>query len=53
VTFLLYKGTKNLLTEQTQIVHWATTEGDTRIVALFSGSRLDQLLNHRLIDHAV
>ena len=50
VTFSLYEGTRKLLTEQTGIVHWATTEGDTRIVALFSGSRLDQLLDHRLID---
>lgn len=50
VTFSLYEGTHKLLAEQTGIVHWATMEGDTRIVALFSGSRLDQLLDHRLID---
>ncbi|MCP4171724.1 MAG: hypothetical protein GY758_13230 [Fuerstiella sp.] len=30
--------------------HWATSEGDTRVVALFAGSRHALLLNQRLIN---
>ncbi len=50
ITFSLYEGATKLLSEQSGIVHWATTEGDTRIVALFSASRLNELLAHRLMD---
>lgn len=50
VTFSLCEGDAQLISEEICVIHWATTEDDTRIVALFSVRRLDLLLNHRLID---
>jgi hypothetical protein len=50
VTFSLCEGDAQLFAEQSGIVHWSMAEGDTRVVALFSGSRLDLLLNNRLIN---
>jgi len=50
ITFSLCEGDTQLLAEQSGIAHWDRMEGDTRIVALFSGGRLDLLLDHRLLD---
>ena len=49
VTFSLWEGDAQLLTEQSGIAHWAGAEAEHSIVALFSGSRLDLLLDHRLL----
>ena len=50
VTFSLWDGDEKLIPEQLGMVHWSTTEGDIRIVALFTLSRLELPLEHRLID---
>lgn len=50
VTFSLWDGDEQLIPEQLGMVHWSTMEGDTRIVALFTLSRLELPLEHRLID---
>jgi hypothetical protein len=50
VTFSLWERGRLLLTEQSGIAHWFRTEGENSIVALFSGNRLDMLLDDRLID---
>ncbi|MDG1895918.1 MAG: hypothetical protein P8J37_13510 [Fuerstiella sp.] len=49
VTFSLCEGDEQLFAAQTGIVHWVMAEGNTRVIAVFSGSRLDLLLNHRLV----
>lgn len=50
VTFSLCEGNEQLFGAQTGIVHWGMAEGNARVIALFSGSRLDRLLDHRLIN---
>ena len=50
VTFSLREGDEQLFGAQTGIVHWVMADGNTRVIALFSGSRLDRLLDHRLIN---
>jgi hypothetical protein len=49
VTFSLCEGDEQLFAAQTGIVHWVMAEGNTPVIAVFSGSRLDLLLNHRLV----
>ncbi len=49
VSFSLWEGDTQLLTEQSGIAHWAEAENEHSIVALFSGSRLDLLLEYRLL----
>ena len=49
VTFSLWEGDTQLLAKQSGIAHWARMEGENSIVALFSGSRLDLLLDHRML----
>ena len=50
VTFSICKGDTPLLREQSGVAHWAVAEADSRIVGVFSGNRLDQLLDHHLLD---
>ncbi|MDG2130662.1 MAG: PilZ domain-containing protein [Fuerstiella sp.] len=49
VTFSISEDGSLLLTNQSGIAHWTRPEGDKNIVALFSGSRLDRLLDHGLL----
>ncbi|MEQ9411579.1 MAG: hypothetical protein RIK87_27950 [Fuerstiella sp.] len=50
VSFSISEGETEVLAEESGIIHWGMTEEDVSVVAMFSGSRLDTLLKHLIID---